>query len=71
MHACRKRHVYLSVVHDRHQYSWNVGLAINEIGALITRHTYMVVPANVWDSLFGTDLLDVNATEWAGAVAAG
>ncbi len=27
---------------------------------------FMVVPANVWDSLFGADALDVNVAEWLG-----
>ena len=27
---------------------------------------FMVVPANVWDSLFGSDKLDVSVTEWLG-----
>jgi len=27
---------------------------------------FMVMPANVWDSLFGADLLDVNVTQWLG-----
>ena len=27
---------------------------------------FMVVPANVWDSLFGADLLDVNTAQWLG-----
>jgi hypothetical protein len=29
-------------------------------------HEFMVVPANVWDSLMGTDLFDVSVTQWAG-----
>lgn len=28
--------------------------------------TFMVLPANVYDSLMGTDLLDVNAAQWLG-----
>lgn len=38
-------------------------LIVNESGALIIRHSYMVVPANVWDSLFGADALQVHANE--------
>lgn len=38
-------------------------LIINETGALIVKHSYMVVPANVWDSLFGADKLQVHADE--------
>lgn len=38
-------------------------LIVNESGALIVKHSYMVVPANVWDSLFGADKLQVHADE--------
>ena len=38
-------------------------LAVHETGALIVRHTYMVIPAQVWDSLFGADLLQVDVGE--------
>jgi len=31
---------------------------------------YMVMPANVWDSLFGADVLDVNVAQWLGTAAA-
>ena len=31
---------------------------------------FMVVPANVWDSMFGTDNLDVNVAQWLGTAAA-
>lgn len=31
---------------------------------------FMVVPANVWDSLFGADNLDVNVAQWLGTAAA-
>lgn len=27
---------------------------------------YMVMPANIWDSLYGTDLIQVDATQWLG-----
>ena len=29
-------------------------------------HEFMVVPANVWDSMMGTDLLDTNNSQWLG-----
>jgi len=38
-------------------------LAVHESGALPVWHTWMVVPANVWDSLFGTDKLQVDCRE--------
>lgn len=31
---------------------------------------FMVVPSNVWDSLFGSDLLDVNTAQWLGTACA-
>ncbi len=31
---------------------------------------FMVMPANVWDSMFGADLLDVNVGQWLGTAAA-
>jgi hypothetical protein len=34
-----------------------------ESGILVARHDYMVVPANVWDSMFGTDKLQVDTVE--------
>lgn len=41
-------------------------------GALPVWHEYMVVPANVWDSLFDTDKMQVDVTQCGGnAVAAG
>lgn len=40
-------------------------LFVHEAGALPVFHEYMVVPANVWDSLFGADKLDVNTAELA------
>lgn len=38
-------------------------LMVHEAGALQVWHQYMVVPANVWDSLFGADALQVHAVE--------
>jgi len=38
-------------------------LAVHEAGALPVWHTFMVVPTNVWDSLFGADKLQVHADE--------
>lgn len=41
-------------------------LYVHESGALPVFHSYMVVPANVWDSLFGgSDVLQVHAIEIA------
>jgi len=40
-------------------------LFVHEAGALPVFHEYMVVPANVWDSMFGADKLDVNTAELA------
>jgi len=40
-------------------------LAVHESGALPVWHDFMVVPANVWDSLFGEDSLQVHAVEIA------
>lgn len=42
-------------------------LYINESGALPVWMDFMVMPANVWDSLFSTDLLQVDLTQIAGA----
>lgn len=45
---------------------------IHETGALAVWQDFMVVPANVWDSLFSTDKLQVDVTQCGGsAVAAG
>lgn len=41
-------------------------LAVYESGALPVWHEYMVVPANVHDSLFGSDLLHVDQRELSG-----
>lgn len=38
-------------------------LMVHEGGALPVWQDYMVVPANVWDSYFGADLLQVHAAE--------
>jgi len=38
-------------------------VAIHEAGALPVHLDFMVVPANVWDSLFGADALQVHITE--------
>lgn len=35
-------------------------LWVHEGGALLVWHEFMVVPANVWDSFFGSDLLNVD-----------
>ena len=43
-------------------------LAVNETGALPVFHEFMVLAANVYDSLFaGSDLLDVSVTQFGGA----
>lgn len=41
-------------------------LHVNETGALPVWDDFMVIPANVWDSLFSTDLLQVDLTQWLG-----
>jgi len=38
-------------------------VAVNESGALSVWQDFMIVPANVWDSLFGSDRLQVHAAE--------
>jgi hypothetical protein len=38
-------------------------VAVYEAGILVARHDYMVVPANVYDSMFGSDKLQVDAVE--------
>jgi len=38
-------------------------LAVNEAGALPVWHEFMVMPTQAWDSLFGTDKLQVHAAE--------
>ena len=42
-------------------------LMVHESGALPVWMDMMVVPANVWDSMFGTDKLDVNVAEIEGS----
>lgn len=37
-------------------------LFVHESGALHVRHDFMVMPANVWDSFFASDLLQVDLT---------
>lgn len=39
-------------------------VAVAESGALPVWADFMVAPANVWDSLFGADKLDINVEEW-------
>lgn len=39
---------------------------IHESGALPVWYDFMVVPANVWDSMFGADVLNVDVTQWLG-----
>ena len=41
-----------------------IRVEIHETGALAVWQDFMVVPANVWDSMFGADRLDVNVEEW-------
>lgn len=41
-------------------------LNVHESGALPVWHTFMVMPANVYDSLFSTDKLQVDAVEVSG-----
>ena len=43
-------------------------LAVNETGALPIFEDFMVMPANVWDSLFGADALQVHAVEISAAL---
>lgn len=45
-------------------------LAVNEAGALPIWEDFMVVTANVWDSLFSTDFLQVDATQLLGTAIA-
>jgi len=42
-------------------------VAVAESGALPVWQDLMVVPANVWDSMFGADLLDVSMVQIAGS----
>ena len=43
---------------------------IYESGALPVWREFMVVPAQVWDSLFGADVLQVDVAQWLGTAAA-
>ncbi len=45
-------------------------LAVHEAGALPVWVEFMVLPANVYDSLFATDLLQVDLTQWLGSTPA-
>lgn len=45
-------------------------LAVNESGAAPIWEDFMILPANVWDSFFGADLLQVDAREWLGGTIA-
>ena len=40
---------------------------IHETGALAVWQDFMVVPANVWDSMFGADLLQIDLTQIVGS----
>lgn len=39
---------------------------VKESGALPVWEEFMIMPANVWDSLYGADKLDVSLVEWLG-----
>jgi hypothetical protein len=43
-----------------------IRVAVHESGALAAWQDFMVVPANVWDSLFGADFLQVDTREVGG-----
>jgi hypothetical protein len=45
-------------------------LTVHESGSLVVKHTYMVLPSNVWDSFFGADKLDVSVVQWLGTACA-
>lgn len=45
-------------------------LSIHETGALPCFLDLMVMPANVWDSMFGADFLQVDAAQWLGTTIA-
>ena len=45
-------------------------LAVFEAGSLPVWEDFMVMPANVWDALFGSDKLQVDAVEWLGGTIA-
>lgn len=42
-------------------------VAVHESGALPVWREFLVVPANVYDSFFSTDLLQVDLTQWRGS----
>jgi hypothetical protein len=44
-------------------------VSVAESGALPCWLDFSVVPANVWDSMFSTDLLQVDVTQWLGTAA--
>lgn len=41
-------------------------VSVHEAGALPVRHDFQVVPANVWDALYGADALQVDVTQLNG-----
>lgn len=43
---------------------------IHESGALAVWQDFMVVPANVWDSMFGADKLQTDTVQWLGTACA-
>jgi hypothetical protein len=45
-------------------------VSVHESGALPVRQDYVVLPSNVYDSLVGSDLLNVNANELGGSTSA-
>ncbi len=45
-------------------------VAIHVSGALAVWDDFMVLPANVWDSLFGADKLQVDVVQWLGTACA-
>jgi hypothetical protein len=45
-------------------------LAVNESGALPVFEDFLVVPANIYDSFFSTDFLQVDVAQWLGTNAA-
>jgi hypothetical protein len=46
-------------------------VAVHESGALPVWREFLVVPANVYDSFFSTDLLQVDVTQWTGSTPTG
>jgi hypothetical protein len=45
-------------------------VGVYEAGILVARHDYMVVPANVWDSMFGADYLQTDVVQLNGVTSA-